>query len=198
MFAFQSLLTLALATAAFSAPPTKRADPDCTTQFAGVLSAPVTKNGKTTYKSFTLSPLLQTAYLGDGKSPLVVQFQSCASLNQDKVPGDTSNIGRLFVPSQGKCIAITNQQNAAPPYYTTLATCDAGAGVAQRFGMFSGSELLWIGKTDEEGTQPQGGCGVLGYKAAADGTPVITHTNQQITLECSPDMHSFSIVTTVA
>lgn len=55
-----------------------------------------------------------------------------------------------------------------------------------------------VGKTDEEGTDPQGGCGVLGYKASADGTPVITHTNAQITLECMSSGHAFRIVTTVA
>lgn len=104
--------------------------------------------------------------------------------------------GRLFVPGQGKCIAITNQPNPGPPYYTTLATC--GTGAAQRFGVFSGTDLLWVGKTDEEGTDPQGGCGVLGYKASADGTPVITHTNAQITLECMSSGHAFRIVTTVA
>ncbi|EJD41973.1 hypothetical protein AURDEDRAFT_115235, partial [Auricularia subglabra TFB-10046 SS5] len=189
-----ALTVIALAAAVFSAPSFKRADPDCTTQYAGVLSAPVTKNGVTTFKSFTLSSLGQTAYLGDGKSPLIVQFQHCTSLNLDQPPGSSANIGRLFVPGQGKCITITNQLNAVPPYYTTLATC--GTDAHQRFGVFSGADLLWVGKTDEEGTDPQGGCGVLGYKSSVDGTPVITHTNQQITLECT-NRHAFRIVTTV-
>ena len=41
------------------------------------------------------------------------------------------------------------------------------------------------GKTDEEGTDPQGGCGLLGYKSNAHGVPITTRdSNRQISVVC--------------
>ena len=47
------------------------------------------------------------------------------------------------------------------------------------------TRFLQLGKTDEEGTDPQGGCGVLGYKAASTGAPVVASGTNTITLECA-------------
>ncbi|EJD34564.1 hypothetical protein AURDEDRAFT_131098 [Auricularia subglabra TFB-10046 SS5] len=202
MFSLASLLALyalAVPMASAAALATRASISDCVTKFAGVLSAPLTKNSKTTSKSFTLSSKNQVAYLGDGKSPLVVQYQQCASLNSG-LPTDTAAAGRLFVPAEGKCISITNQSKSSAPYYTTLSKC--GTEYSQRFGVFfnDNNSIYWdlqTGESDEEGTILQGGCGVLGYKAKSDGTPIITHTNEQITLECNSNA-AFRIVTTVA
>lgn len=41
------------------------------------------------------------------------------------------------------------------------------------------------GKIDEEGTDPQGGCGLLGYKSNAHGVPITTHdADHQISIVC--------------
>ncbi|KZV94338.1 hypothetical protein EXIGLDRAFT_835037 [Exidia glandulosa HHB12029] len=179
------LVALSFAALAAAAPNMPRAtEPDCRTKFAGILSATVTNGNTTTYKSFTLSKSNHTAYLGDGNSPLVVQFQQCDSLNEGE-PTDTAVAGRLFVPSKGRCIGITNQPNSKGPYYTTLVKC--GTGYSERFGVFFNADnaIYFTGNSDEEGTVLQGGCGTLGYKAASNGVPTITHTEQQITLECN-------------
>ncbi|KZW00961.1 hypothetical protein EXIGLDRAFT_694341 [Exidia glandulosa HHB12029] len=189
---FASLFTLVLAvSAAVAGTPTEElvarasTTPDCTTKFAGILST-----NATTRKSFTLNSAGQVAYLGTGTSPLVVQFQQCTSLQKTNQIPNTSN-GRLFVPSQGKCIGTTNSGNAAAPYYTTLVKC--GNGVSQRFRLNNQTNAIYwypyvpiqYGRSADDGTFFQGGCGQLGYKSNNVGTPVITHTGEQITLECS-------------
>ncbi|KZV93037.1 hypothetical protein EXIGLDRAFT_717686 [Exidia glandulosa HHB12029] len=158
-------------------------EPDCRTKFAGILGAPVFHGANATVKALTLNTVGQIAYVGDGKSPLVVQFQQCASLNVG-LPTDTAVSGRLFVPEKGKCIAVANQAKATGPYYTTLRPCSTE--YAQRFGLFfaQNNAIFWTGESDEEGSILQGGCGVLGYECAADGTPVNVHSNKQITLVC--------------
>lgn len=45
--------------------------------------------------------------------------------------------------------------------------------------------FIQVGNTDADSGTEQGGCGLLGYKANALGLPTITHTNQQVTLECN-------------
>ncbi|KZV93014.1 hypothetical protein EXIGLDRAFT_836018 [Exidia glandulosa HHB12029] len=179
MFA-ASLFALALsAFATASLAPRATATVDCVTKFAGILST-----NATAYKSFTLNSAGQVAYLGTGASPLVVQFQVCQSLQKSNQVPNTQT-GRLFVPSQGKCIGTTNNSNAAAPYYTTLVKC--GTGVSQRFQVYTNQNnaIYWYGATAADGTFFQGGCGKLGYKSNAAGTPVITHTGEQITLECN-------------
>ncbi|KZV87117.1 hypothetical protein EXIGLDRAFT_697843 [Exidia glandulosa HHB12029] len=183
---FASLLTIAFAvsTAVAAGTPTELAarattTVDCTTKFAGILST-----NATTAKSFTLNSAGQVAYLGTGTSPLVVQFQQCTSLQKTNQIPNTLN-GRLFVPSQGKCIGTTNNANSAAPYYTTLVKC--GNGVSQRFRLYKNQNnaISWYGRSTDDGTFFQGGCGQLGYKSNTDGSPIITHTGQQITLECN-------------
>lgn len=117
MFVSRAFTAAALAAGAFAAPSIRipRADPDCTTQYAGVLSAPVTKNGTATFKSFTPSSLGQTAYLGDGKSPLVVQFQHCTSLNLDQPPGSSANIGASGASSSRLTLRIALDRSALRP-----------------------------------------------------------------------------------
>ncbi|KZV96580.1 hypothetical protein EXIGLDRAFT_816556 [Exidia glandulosa HHB12029] len=173
-----SLFALALSAVALAVDTTSTVD--CVTKFAGILST----NSTSGQKSFTLNSAGQVAYLGTGASPLVVQFQVCQSLQKSNQVPNTQT-GRLFVPSEGKCIGTTNNSNAAAPYYTTLVKC--GTGVSQRFQVYSNQNnaIYWYGATASDGTFFQGGCGSLGYKAEADGTPVITHTRQQITLECN-------------
>ena len=116
--------------------------------------------------------------------------------------------GRLFVPQHGGCIAAPDQTNALPPYHTTLQTC--GTTEPQRW-LYDplANQLFWVrwipryhgvtvtrflqlGKTDEEGTDPQGGCGVLGYKAATTGAPVVASGTNTITLECA-NMKPFAL-----
>lgn len=72
MFALLALLALSLTATA--------QDPDCVTRFAGVLAA----NVSGTLKAFTLSPAGQITYLGDGKAPLVAQFQARRTLVRAK------------------------------------------------------------------------------------------------------------------
>ncbi|KZV93022.1 hypothetical protein EXIGLDRAFT_768458 [Exidia glandulosa HHB12029] len=184
---FASLFTLVIAvSAAVAGTSTEElvaratTTPDCTTKFAGILST----NATTGQKSFTLNSAGQVAYLGTGTSPLVVQFQQCTSLQKTNQIPNTLN-GRLFVPSQGKCIGTTNSGNAAAPYYTTLVKC--GNGVSQRYRLYKNQNnaIFWYGRSTDDGTFFQGGCGQLGYKSSNTGTPVITHTGQQITLECN-------------
>ncbi|EJD41970.1 hypothetical protein AURDEDRAFT_153028 [Auricularia subglabra TFB-10046 SS5] len=175
----QAFIALALASSALAGiNPT----PDCTTTFAGILGAPIFQGANATVKAFTLNSKNQIAYEGDGSRPLVVEFQTCESLNVG-LPTDTAVSGRLYVPSQNKCVYITNQSKPAAPYYTGLAPCSTT--YAQRFGLFfdQNNAIFWTGESDEEGTILQGGCGVLGYACQADGTP-LRGTGGQITIEC--------------
>ncbi|KZV93036.1 hypothetical protein EXIGLDRAFT_749370 [Exidia glandulosa HHB12029] len=158
---------------------------DCLTRYAGTLAGSV--NG--TYKAFTLSTANQTAYTGRGESPLVVQFQKCNSLESlegDNVTSEALIFGRVYIPHLKKCISITNQSKTVGPYYTTISSCSTG--YAQRFRLNQNERpgaIEWVGNTDPDSGAQQGGCGLLGYKANALGLPTITHTNQQITLECN-------------
>lgn len=156
--------------------------PDCTPFKSGYLAA----NVSGVFTSFTLNSFGSISYKGDSKNPLYIQFQACASL-QDQGPGkliETS--GRVYVPSKGKCIAISNQADATGPYFTTLLPCDTTPPF--RFLIRNDSEakggMYWRGKTDEEGTDPQGGCGLLGYEAYAQGNPVVTHKTRAIFVTC--------------
>ena len=72
MLTFKSACTLAFAATAFAGiNPT----PDCVTTFAGILGAPVFHGANATVKAFTLTSKNQVGYVGDGASPLVVEFQ---------------------------------------------------------------------------------------------------------------------------
>ncbi|KAF5380168.1 hypothetical protein D9615_006105 [Tricholomella constricta] len=155
-------------------------DIDCSTIASGILAA----NATGVYKAFTLNSKNQVAYLGDGQNPLRVEFQECQSLEVG-LPHDIVKAGRVFVPLRSKCIAITNQEAEIGPYYTTLANC--GTDYPQRWSLDTGNNnaLRWGGKSDEEGTILQGGCGLLGYKSHNKGVPTITHSGNQITIECT-------------
>jgi len=43
--------------------------------------------------------------------------------------------------------------------------------------------IQWVGKTDFEGTNPQGGCGVFGYKSYNKGVPQVA-ADKAISLGC--------------
>jgi len=179
MFSLIITSLFALATLANPIALESRATPDCATILSGFLAA----NEAGILKTFTLSSKNQVSYLGNGKNPLAVEFQECQSLEVG-VPHDTQKSGRILVTSQNKCIAITNQANAVGPYYTTLATCDTAFHERWVVDTANNNAIRWSGESDEEGTILQGGCGLLGYKSN-NGVPIITHSNHQITLECS-------------
>ncbi|EJD41971.1 hypothetical protein AURDEDRAFT_115233 [Auricularia subglabra TFB-10046 SS5] len=185
MFVLKSIVLTVLAVAGLAS-GNNSGEPDCRTKFAGILSAPIFRSAYPTLKSFTLNSNKQIAYTGDGKSPLVVQFQACKSLRSVNLPDDPELAGRLFVPEKGKCVTVANADKARPPYFTTLAPC--GTGVAQRFAVFPGQEngVYWLGKSNFSTGVFQGGCGsgVMGYLCDADGTPTLNHSNKQITLGC--------------
>ncbi|KAF8067670.1 hypothetical protein FPV67DRAFT_1145758 [Lyophyllum atratum] len=155
-------------------------DVDCSPIASGILAA----NATGVYKAFTLNVKNQVAYLGNGQNPLHVEFQECQSLEVG-LPHDIVKAGRVYVPSKSKCIGITNQPAETGPYYTTLVDCNTD--YPQRWSLDTGNHnaLRWSGKSDEEGTVLQGGCGLLGYKSHSKGVPTITHSNNQITVECS-------------
>lgn len=84
---------------------------------------------------------------------------------------------------------MSNQASATGPYFTELQACDQ-SNPAQKFLSRDLKSYSWIGKTDEEGTQLQGGCGVLYYRAKdATGTPFVTDAsaiqNKMIEIVCS-------------
>ena len=43
--------------------------------------------------------------------------------------------------------------------------------------------IQWVGKTDYEGTNPQGGCGIFGYKSYNKGVPQVA-ADKAISLGC--------------
>ncbi|KAH7102723.1 hypothetical protein BKA62DRAFT_698601 [Auriculariales sp. MPI-PUGE-AT-0066] len=146
--------------------------PDCRTIYAGILSAKV----GSTLKSFTMNAVDQIAYLGDGNSPLVVQFQVCQSLQAGEPNTDTIKNGRIFVPGKGKCITIVNQQATAPPYYTGLVTC--GTTPPEHFTMWTDQgAIYWYGQATSDGTILQGGCNLLGWAPTTSGAPEHVHSN---------------------
>ncbi|KAF8340706.1 uncharacterized protein EI90DRAFT_3117215 [Cantharellus anzutake] len=166
---------------------------DCTVYKEGYLSATVL--GKP--KSFTLNQFNSLAYKGDGKNPLYVQFQKCKSLVDTSGTDKIDTFGRLYVPSKNQCVEISNQQSPTGPYYTTLATCPSSRPVPSSdipysfrwlirndpgVGLVDG--LYWYGSTDVEGTTPQGGCGLLGYKSFTQGNPVVAHKYYSIQVTC--------------
>jgi len=178
MLAGPAVIASLFAAAAVANPIMPRAD--CTTTFSGILAA----NSSGVFKSFTLNSKNQVAYIGDAKNPLHVEFQECQSLESGE-PHDVAKSGILYVPSKGKCISITNQPNAAGPYYTNLTTCNTNYPSRWVVRTDNTNALYWVGNSDEEGTILQGGCGELGYKSHNRGEPVITHSNSQITIECN-------------
>ncbi|KZV94337.1 hypothetical protein EXIGLDRAFT_708886 [Exidia glandulosa HHB12029] len=199
LYNISPMLSFVLAALALAA----HATTDCRTALVGILSAEIKNatSGSTIYKSFTLNSANQTAYVGDGNNPLVVQFEECDSFLQGEAPTGYSVYGfplqgRLYVPATGQCIGVTDQSKDIPPYYTTLLKC--GSGYSQRFGLYynHNNGIYFTGNSDPEGCFTQGGCvnGTLGYKALSDGTPNITHTKNQITLECKNK--PFHLVTT--
>ncbi|EJD39598.1 hypothetical protein AURDEDRAFT_128214 [Auricularia subglabra TFB-10046 SS5] len=112
----------------------RASDPvDCRTIRAGNLSA------KTSgiFKSFYLNDLSQVAFTSNAMyngahEPLVVQFQACQSLGL--------TLGRLFVPSERRCVGVTNTSKKTAPYYTTLVKC--GTEASQRFKL-AGEAIYW-------------------------------------------------------
>ncbi|KAF9458087.1 hypothetical protein BDZ94DRAFT_1201723 [Collybia nuda] len=167
------------ATFTLANPTTRRIEP-CTTTFTGIFAA----NHQGVRKSFTLNMQNQVAYIGDARNPLHVEFQHCPILEVG-LPHETTQSGRVFVPSKNKCIAITNQANVVGPYYTTLANCSTDYPQRWVVELNNNNALKWAGSSDEEGTILQGGCGLLGYKSHNGGEPVNTHSNKQITIECN-------------
>ncbi|KZP04107.1 hypothetical protein FIBSPDRAFT_712046, partial [Athelia psychrophila] len=109
-------------------------------------------------KTFTENTENQVAYLGDGKNPIQVDFQECESLESGE-PVNSGKSGVIYVPSYTKCISITNQEDAAGPYY--LDDC-AARDYAQRWNLdkANSNAICWAGDSDEEGTILQGGCGL--------------------------------------
>ncbi|KZP14032.1 hypothetical protein FIBSPDRAFT_896872 [Athelia psychrophila] len=154
---------------------------DCSTIFSGYLAANATGN---VLKTFTENAENQVAYLGDGKNPIQVDFQECESLESGE-PVNSGKSGVIYVPLYAKCISITNQENAAGPYYTSLADC-AARDYAQRWNLDEANSnvIRWAGDSDEEGTILQGGCGLLGYASDDTGVPTITDSNSQINIVC--------------
>ncbi|KAH7102724.1 hypothetical protein BKA62DRAFT_698605 [Auriculariales sp. MPI-PUGE-AT-0066] len=152
---------------------------DCRTTYAGILSAKVGN----TLKSFTLNSANQVAYLGNGNSPLVVQYQACASL-QNGEPPSTYHNGRVYVPAKGKCLTVSNPNAAAPPYYTTLVTCGTTNASPGGFTMSEGN-IYWVGRASSDGTILQGGCNLLGWAPTASHTPDHAHSGNQIALNCN-------------
>jgi len=155
---------------------------DCTPFKRGYLAANVTG----VFTSFTVNSDDSISYIGNKQNPLRIEFQKCATL-QDQGPGkliDTN--GRVYVPSKGKCIAISNVNDPTGPYFTTLLPCDTTPPF--RFLIRNDIEakggMYWYGITDEEGTDPQGGCGLLGYKANSLGIPVVTQKTRAISVTC--------------
>ncbi|KZV96579.1 hypothetical protein EXIGLDRAFT_765242 [Exidia glandulosa HHB12029] len=192
---FSALLTALVASSSvYGASIVSRQDTTCVTRYAGILAT-----SGDSHMSFSISPRNQIAYIGDGNNPLIVEFQECPALESNPSNGTASGnatlTGRLYAPHYGKCFAVTNQTNPEPPYYTTLRTCSTA--YSQRWRVQSNGNLFFTGVTDEDGTIEQGGCTQLGYKAGSDGTPVITHTNEQITLECD-NKAPFYFATTAA
>ncbi|KAF7979851.1 hypothetical protein HWV62_40603 [Athelia sp. TMB] len=165
-----------------TANPVQTRDADCTTIASGYLAA----NATGVFKTFYLNAENQVAYLGDGKNPLAVDFKECQSLEVNE-PVTSQKSGVIYVPSHDKCISITNQPNAAGPYYTNLTTCGGAfdIGYPQRWVLDedSSNAIRWSGESDEEGSILQGGCGLLGYASHSKGVPTITHSNSQITIE---------------
>lgn len=174
------LVAISLLAGVAVAKPVALRDTDCSPIASGILAA----NATGVYKAFTLNLKNQVAYFGDGQNPLRVEFQECQSLEVG-LPHDIVKAGRVYVPSKSKCIGITNQQAPTGPYYTTLVDC--GTNYPQRWALDTGNNnaLRWAGESDEEGTILQGGCGLLGYKSHNKGVPTITHSNNQITIECT-------------
>ncbi|GLB39245.1 hypothetical protein LshimejAT787_0604070 [Lyophyllum shimeji] len=177
---FSQLVAISLLAGIAVAKPVTIRDTDCSPIASGIFAA----NAAGVYKAFTLNVKDQVAYLGDGQNPLHVEFQECQSLEVGE-PHDIAKTGRVYVPSQSKCIGITNQQAPTGPYYTTLVDC--GTDYPQRWVLDTGDNnaVRWSGESDEEGTILQGGCGLLGYKSYSNGVPTITHSNHQITIECN-------------
>jgi len=171
----------AAATVAYALPATeRRTDPDCTTILQGYLAADVAG----VYKAFKLNPENQISYRGDGVDPLYVEFQACASL-ADQGPGaEIEEPGRIYVPSQDKCISISNQSRELGPYFTSLADCNTLAPERWLVRTNEQNAIYWLGATDEEGTVLQGECGLHGYRTRTGGVPYVNHPTAQIALDC--------------
>lgn len=97
---------LSFVLAALALAQTAQATTDCRTALVGILSAEIKNatSGSTVYKSFTLNSANQTAYVGDGNNPLVVQFEECDSFLQGEAPTGYSVYGAsasFFVPQDG-------------------------------------------------------------------------------------------------
>lgn len=143
-------------------------------------------------------------YTGDGVSPLYVDFQACSD-SQDNDWGEYT--GRLYIPSTNQCVTVTNQSSSNAPYYPAVAACQSTPAAAyyaqhwdyreeengalrwvRRMDIVLGA-LSWLilreqlGKTDWEGSTPQGDCGQFGYEADASGVPTLTSSGQ-VTLGC--------------
>lgn len=111
-------------------------------------------------------------------------------------------LGRIYVPSQAKCIAITNQEDDTGPYSTTLASCNTDYPQRWLVRELESNAVYWVGlehmhpsrqqpsdipiqsgESDEEGSMAQGGCGLLTYESAGDGTPT-THGDSEVSVVC--------------
>jgi len=182
-----SLALAAAATSLVSSTPVDATDleareTDCMIYKSGYLAANVDGN----WKSFTVNRKEQVSYIGNKKNPLYVQFKACKSL-EDRGPGRLiEKVGIIYVPQLNKCIGITNQPADHGPYWTMLVSCDKTS-YSQQFLVRTkdNDSIYWKGKSDEEGTNLQGGCGLLGYKSNAHGVPITTHdAGHQINIVC--------------
>ncbi|PFH47263.1 hypothetical protein AMATHDRAFT_68065 [Amanita thiersii Skay4041] len=178
-----SLLTPLFAFLAATNAATLQPRADCVANITGVLSANTKDSG---FMPFMLNADSQLFF--GTENPLVAEFQICN--------GGTSNPdnnvafgGRIYLPTLNKCLNVTNQENAEEPYFAQAAACDTGflPSAAQTWNLRFDEDqgIYWSGKTDEEGTILQGGCGLLGYEAFfRDGRPILRQEQTQSRITC--------------
>jgi len=140
---------------------------DCTKVAEGYLSANVSGH----LKSFTINKHNQVNYVGDGKNPLYVEVQGCTSLKSvDPYGGGV--LGRVYVPSAKKCIAISNSPYGPQPYWSHLEACDTSPYF--RWKWFQPVNNLYFFRFNYEGG---GGEEYNGYKGDGTGKPLITEAS---------------------
>ncbi|KAH7057452.1 hypothetical protein BKA62DRAFT_738822, partial [Auriculariales sp. MPI-PUGE-AT-0066] len=159
----------------------------CTPWMYGTLAT----NTSGTYYPFVLNKEQELAWNNQLRDfSLKVYYHKClpnAGGNPNTTPGEHEGI--LYVPAINKCLAVTNQKSTKPPYYVKALTCKNSTDPAQAW-LFRWPEdkrypaIQWVGKTDVEGTNPQGGCGVFGYKSHDKGVPYVA-ADKAISLGCA-------------
>jgi len=189
---FFASLVLAAVSAQAAVLPRNGGLPPCDTLTSGYLSATV----NTVAHSFMNATEGNTIIYGDtGADPLFVDFQVCHPRGTTVPSSGYGPVGkftgRLVEVASGLCLTVVNANNAAPPYYPALASCEEYSALAlpspaQTFALEEDGLIYFVGSTAQPSGPTQGGCtgGFLGYASDSTGAPTIDNS-RHIHLTCA-------------